>query len=125
LAERWRQPVIPLEIEHQPTQVIHLPDGRTLGDVMFVLSEEDKERLRLGRVCIKCFEPFERAWPERCPVCGAPVREKQAEFFHQEVVDKPLQLGPKTTLEEERAGLEERLRKQEEAQRKEQRNGTG
>ena len=114
MAERWRKPVIPLDIEHHPTQVLFLPDGRQLGDVVLVLSEEDKERIRHGYVCAKCFEPFEHAWPERCPVCGAPIRTKQAEFFAQEVVDKPVHLGPTTTLEEERAGLEERRRKEEE-----------
>jgi DNA-directed RNA polymerase subunit RPC12/RpoP len=115
--ERWRRPVVPLGVEHQPTQVIYLPDGRRLGDVVFVLSEEDRERLRLGYVCIKCFEPFEHAWPERCPVCGAPIRTKQAEFFAQEAVSKPVHLGPSTTLADERAGLEERRRKEEEKKR--------
>lgn len=114
MAERWRKPVIPLHIEAHPTQVIDLSDGRQLGDAVIVLSEEDKERMRLGYVCVKCFEPFERAWPERCPVCGAPIRKEQAAFFAQEALATPMHLGPTTTLEDERAGLEERRRKEEE-----------
>lgn len=114
MSERWRQPVVPLAIEQHPSQVIELPDGRQLGDAMIVLSEADKERMRLGYVCAKCFEPFERSWPERCPVCGAPIRREQAAFFAQEALTRPIHLGPTTTLEEERAGLEERRRKEEE-----------
>lgn len=114
MAERWRKPVVPLHIESHPDQGLVMPDGRTMGDVMIVLSEEDKERMRLGYVCAKCFEPFERAWPERCPVCGAPIRREQAAFFAQEALAQPVHLGPTTTLADERAGLEERRRKEEE-----------
>lgn len=118
MAERWLKPVVPLAIEHHPTQVLLLPDGRQWGDVVLILEEEDKERMRLGRVCAKCLEPFEQAWPERCPVCGAPIRTKQAEYFAQEAVEKPVYLGPSTTLADEREGLDERRRKEEERARK-------
>ena len=118
MAERWRRPVIPLEIEQQPTQVIDLSDGRQLGDATLILRKEDIERMRLGYVCIKCLEPFERAWPKHCPVCGSPVRTEQAAYFAREYESKSVHLGPTTTLEEERAGLEERRRKAEEEERR-------
>lgn len=113
MAERWAKPVIPLALE--PTdQVVTLPDGREMALVAPVLSAEDAERARQGYICLKCFEPFERPWPEKCHVCGAPIRREQAAYFAREfggVVD----LGPRTSLEEERAGLEERRRKEEES----------
>jgi len=109
--------VIPLAIENHPTQGIYLPDGRVLGDQVLSLKPEDTERIRQGYVCIKCLEPFDRAWPERCPVCGLAVRRDQAAFFAQEFDPTPVHLGPKTTLEEERAGIHERVRKEEERKR--------
>jgi len=45
---------------------------------------ETVERMRLGYMCCKCLEPFETPWPERCPVCGAPIRSEQAEYFARE-----------------------------------------
>jgi hypothetical protein len=71
-----------------------------------VLKPDDVERARLGYLCLKCLEPFEQAWPERCPVCGAPIRREQAAYFAREF-GGVLQLGPSTTLEEELARLKE------------------
>lgn len=78
-----------------------------------VLSPEDIERARAGYVCLKCLETFERPWPERCSTCGAPIRREQALYFAREfggVVD----LGSRTTIEDEIAGMEERRRKEDE-----------
>ena len=105
MVERWRKPVIPLDIE--PTdQGLWLPDGRHLAGVQLSLSPIDIERMRAGYVCAKCFEPFEQAWPERCHVCGAPIRTAQAEYFAREYAGE-IHLGPSTSLEDELAGLDE------------------
>ena len=113
MAERWRKPVIPLELEQHSSQGIWLPDGRVHGDVVMTLESSDVDRVRAGFVCMKCLEPFEQAWPLRCPVCGAPVREKQADYFAREYggIER---LGPTTSLEEERGRIEEYRRKEEE-----------
>lgn len=112
MAERWRKPVVPLAIE-PADQGVWLPDGRKLASVQLTLSPLDIDRMRTGFVCAKCLEPFPEAWPERCHVCGAPIRTKQAEYFAREFAGE-VDLGPKTSLEEEIAGLEERRRKEEE-----------
>lgn len=120
MAERWRKPVVPIAIEPHEKEILVLPDGRSHRQAMLALVPEDIDRLRAGFVCLKCFEPFEQAWPERCHVCGAPVRREQARFFASEMASSPMQIGPRTTLEEERAGLAERAAKE----REEQSNGS-
>jgi hypothetical protein len=108
--ERWRRPAVVLDIE-QLQQGIWLPDGRVQGEVKLTLDEESKERMRLGRMCAKCQEPFEHAWPERCNVCGAPIRDKQAEFFAREFAGTQ-SLGPSISLEEEAATFRERAERE-------------
>jgi rubrerythrin len=84
LPERWRKPAEILDVRQAEDQGIWLPDGRVQGAVELTLGEETVDRLRAGYLCAKCFEPFEQAWPERCPVCGAPIRTEQAEYFAKE-----------------------------------------
>jgi hypothetical protein len=84
LAERWRRPVIPIEIDSGHAEGIWLPDGRVLGSARLLLDGDDVDRMRAGFVCMKCLEPFERSWPERCHVCGFYVRREQAAHFARE-----------------------------------------
>lgn len=84
MKERWNRPVKVLDIHQSATQGIWLPDGRVHGAVELELDEESIERIRTGYVCAKCLLPFEHAWPERCPDCGAPIRTEQAEYFARE-----------------------------------------
>lgn len=84
MPERWRRPAEVLAIEDSPDEGLWLPDGRVLGNVRMTMTKETIERMREGYLCAKCLEPFEQAWPERCHVCGAPVREKQSEYFANE-----------------------------------------
>jgi hypothetical protein len=98
-----------IAVEESPDQGIWLPDGRVQGALNFIFDEETVERMRLGYMCVKCQEPFEHPWPERCHVCGCPVRDKQAEYFAQEyagVVD----LSPKTPAYD--GGIHERAAKE-------------
>jgi len=84
LAERWRVPVVPIEIDATHAEGIWLPDGRVHGAARLILKRDDVDRLRSGFVCMKCLEPFERSWPERCYVCGFAVRREQAAYFARE-----------------------------------------
>jgi hypothetical protein len=109
--ERWRKPVVPIGLE-TTDQAIEFPDGRKFGIAAPVLSPEDIERARHGYICLKCLEPLETPWPERCPVCGAPIRTEQAAYLAREFGE--VRVGPTTTLEDELAGLEERRAKEQE-----------
>lgn len=109
---RWNEPVIPVGFE-ETDQVVTLPDGRRFAMVAPMLSPSDIERARQGRICLKCQERFEEAWPERCRTCGAPIRRDQADYFAREFAGEIL-VGPRKTLEEEIAGLDERRREEEE-----------
>lgn len=111
MSERWRQPAIPIALEPVDQEVV-LPDGRSLAVAAPALKPEDIERARLGYLCLKCLEPFERPWPELCHVCGAPIRREQAAYFAREFGGE-IHFGPSTSLEEERAGLDERRQKEE------------
>lgn len=111
MAERWRRPAVVLDIEQSPDTALWLPDGRVQGEVRLTLADETVERMRLGYMCAKCLEPFERAWPKRCHVCGAPIRTKQAEYFAREFLGEELLGG--ATLEDELAGLHERAEEEE------------
>lgn len=84
VSERWRRAVVPIEIDPGHPEGIWLPDGRVLGGAKLVLTGDDVDRLRAGFVCMKCLEPFERSWPERCHVCGFYVRREQAAYFARE-----------------------------------------
>ena len=118
MAERWRQPVVPLEINPAQDQGLWLPDGRVHGEVQLTLSQEDVERMRAGYVCAKCLEPFERPWPIRCSVCGVAVRRDQAAYFAREFGGVN-ELGPSTSIADELEALDEYRRKEEERERKE------
>jgi hypothetical protein len=111
MAERWRKAVVPLAIAEHEHESIWLPDGRQQRQSILTLTEDDVERMRLGYVCMKCLEPFEIAWPERCHVCGAPVRTKQAEFFALEHDPHIVDLRP-TDWSDEIESLDERVRKE-------------
>jgi len=87
MTERWREPVIPIAIEEEPTQVVVIDqktgeqERRIMRDYQFVLKDEDVERIRTGYVCIWCQEPFEVPFPEHCSLCGFACRERQADLF--------------------------------------------
>ena len=113
LVERWRKPVIPLEVNQHESEGVWLPDGRRMRSPVLTLRPEDVDRIRSGFVCAKCLEPFERPWPECCHVCGVAVRRDQAAFFAREYDPARVDLTA-TDWESEREGLEERRRKEEE-----------
>jgi hypothetical protein len=118
--ERWRKPVVPIAIE-PAEQGIWLPDGRVHGEVQLTLSQDDVNRMRAGWVCAKCLEPFESAWPIRCPVCGAPVRNEQSAYFAREFGGE-VGLGPSFTIADELEALDEHRRKEEERLAREERS---
>jgi hypothetical protein len=111
--ERWRIPVVPLDVDPGGEGSILLPDGRMQREARLTLKVQDVERMRLGYVCAKCMEPFEVPWPERCHVCGVAVRRDQAAYFEREFLAGVLDLT-RTDWGAEATGIEERARKEKE-----------
>jgi hypothetical protein len=111
VSERWREWQAPISIGHVH-QGLWLPDGRVLGEVQLTWPAEMVERFRAGYVCIRCLEPQERAWPERCSLCGYTIRRSQAEFFAHEYGGE-VELKTRD-WDAELGGLDERRRKEEE-----------
>jgi hypothetical protein len=111
MEERWRRPLNVIDVEHHPSEGIWLPDGRVQGQVRIIYDRESTERIRSGYACAKCMQVFEHAWPVRCDVCGAPIRERQAEYFAKEF--DTVETGPKTSLREELETIRERAEREE------------
>lgn len=63
--------------------LVHLGGDRWVRDNDPIFDEETVERIRQGYICIKCFQRFDHAFPERCPfpLCGFPVRAEQSLEF--------------------------------------------
>lgn len=83
--ERWREGFRAIEMEDSPDDAINIA-GRWYRDQRIVASPDQIERVRLGRLCLACFEPQERPFPKECRAfwCRFPMREQQAKIFaHQ------------------------------------------
>lgn len=105
VSERWRRPVkvyaVSEDVEAYDTEIG--PNGveHLVRATKFVVDDEGMARLKLGYACLRCMEPFENPFPERCPLCSYAVRENQAHDL--EGSDRGgTHVGPATTLEEER-----------------------
>jgi hypothetical protein len=111
VTERWREPLPVIEANPHPLELVQMPDGRVLRGAEIILARDGIERIRLGLACGRCFEPFEASWPERCPVCGYAVRREQADWFAREFAGE-IRIGPRTSLEDEAAGIRERAERE-------------
>lgn len=107
MSRDWRRPLKVLNVE--PGDEVNLVGGRLLRSTRITFDRESTERIRSGYACAKCLEPFEQAWPERCPVCGAPIRERQLEYFTKEYAGFE-QLGSRIPMFD--GGLQERAAKE-------------
>ena len=82
IVQRWRKPVRPMAVKDNYDWA-SADLGRETMDYSARFSPDDTERIRLGYVCIRCWEPHETPMPESCALCGFPIREEQAAEFHQ------------------------------------------
>jgi len=81
--------------------------GRATLDYAARFSQEDIERIRLGYVCINCWEPHESPFPEACALCGFPMREEQSAAFQEKF--KGVERDPRSVLiERELDALDDR-----------------
>jgi hypothetical protein len=112
VSERWRHVDPALGVEEDETSVYETRDGRTFGNVRIIDTTDNIARMRLGRMCANCREPFEIPWPVLCPVCGIFVREQQADFFERMYAGS-VDLPSGFDVEAEIALLRETLERQE------------
>lgn len=103
--ERWRQPikVYSVETDTEAYNTEMGPDGEQhlVRATKWVVDQEGLSRIKLGYACLNCLEPFERPFPERCPLCNYEVAEHQLEDLAG--ADRGEEhVGPLTTLDEER-----------------------
>jgi hypothetical protein len=110
MQERWRKPLTVLDVE-DGDEAFLTSDGRVFRSKRITYDRESTERIRSGYACAKCMEPFEQAWPERCPECGAPIASRAAEYFNREYAGFE-HIGPRTSLADDLAGLHERAERQ-------------
>lgn len=105
--ERWRKPVIPAAVEPDNSSTMEV--GVRRGGVNWTLEEEDFQRVKEGRVCLKCMEPQEVPFPKVCslPGCGYPIKAQQLiDLGEQYKGDK--WLGSRLNLDEELNRLDEK-----------------
>jgi hypothetical protein len=105
-ARRWAKPITVIDIETSASDTITFPDGRTYRDVDVTAIPDDIERMRLGRMCIVCFEPLEEAFPENCEVCGFDIRARQLEVYEVRYAGER-RIGPSIDYEAEAERLGE------------------
>jgi len=112
----WRRPLVVLDVEPANEVTLEEVNGKLAlrRGVKVTFDRESTERIRTGYACARCLEVFEVPWPLSCPVCRAPIRERQAEYFEREYTPAVLDLSP-TDWSDELASLEERRRKEEES----------
>src|SRR5574337_160544 len=98
---------VKLEIIESQGDVLVFNDGRPPRAAARVgFSVEDTGRMRAGYICAKCFEDLDTAFPDECPVCHFPMRDEQPRLFAERFQGTEW-VGPSTTLDEERAIMNE------------------
>lgn len=82
IKQRWKKPVKPLAVKD--TYEWATADlGRPTLDFTARFHPDDIDRIRLGYVCIRCWEPHESPMPEACSLCGYPMRAEQSVQFEK------------------------------------------
>lgn len=94
IGQRWRKPSTPFAV--RDSELATGTTGRPQLDYEARWSPEDIERRKQGYVCIECWEPHETPFPERCQLCGFPMRAKQLEQFEKQF--KGVERNPRAAL---------------------------
>jgi len=103
--ERWRKPVAPVAIQQDTRRDFH--DGNVWRQHIDVtISPDDLARMKLGYVCLRCWEPHERPFPENCTLCGYSMAAYQARDIEHEF-EGEVHVGPSTSYGEEIERLRE------------------
>jgi len=72
------------DVEPHESKAYVTEDGRHFQDASITLTPEAAERMWQGYMCARCLEPFDEAYPEKCIVCGFPVKELQRKLLERD-----------------------------------------
>lgn len=72
-----RVPVFRAVLKDDTHSVWKENDGRLQRNVVASIEVETFRAIQAGMICLRCYEPQEDAFPEICPMCGYPMRERQ------------------------------------------------
>ncbi len=79
----WHQKTPYAGVKDDPNELV-IENGKVYRGVNKTLTAEAIEQIKTGYRCIRCEEPqMKGAWPERCSLCGFPIKDKQMELFHK------------------------------------------
>lgn len=100
--DRWRKPVTTLNIEVSRTRSCRFvgDDRGLMEEYEVTLDPESVERIRLGHVCINCFEPQQSPFPDECALCGYAIKTDQANQFALTYTGVE-RIGPRISLADE------------------------
>lgn len=102
IRRRWNAPPTFEYAKEAPYMLVYEGD-RLAGGVEMGITPETFERIRQGRMCPKCFEPFETPHPKECPLCrlGERDRAKLLDRMHLGDAVRGRDYGPSTDLDAE------------------------
>lgn len=81
ITQRWRKPPTVMAVDDDLSRVDYVT-GRPTSSIKMRYHPDDVERLKLGYLCF-CGEPQETPFPEKCGLCGYPMRERQRADFQE------------------------------------------
>lgn len=106
MIERWRRPVKIEAIEPDPDNVMTIGDRQYRNYDVTLATHADFDRIRLGYVCVQCFEAHEHPFPVRCSVCGFEMARLQNGRVQQAYKGEKW-LGPRESLLDELERMDE------------------
>ena len=101
IQRRWSKPPEILSVKDSSREVV-VENGKPHRGVDITLSRDSIDRVREGRMCIKCLEPQSEPFPEKCQLslCGFPIRKEQPRLFER-YFEGETHLGPSYDVEAE------------------------
>lgn len=110
IRRRWNAPP-EIEYAKEAPYMLVYEGGRIAGGVEIGVSTQTTERIRQGRMCPKCLEPFETPHPAKCPLCnlGEQERRKLLDRMYKGDAVRGRDYGPSVDLDEEVERLDAEL----------------
>jgi hypothetical protein len=92
--------------EEDVENVLVHADGRVTRAMLGIIPDDQFPLLKQGYGCAQCFTRLDVPFPERCPTCNFPMRERQTAYIAKSFVGN-VKTGPSTTLEDEKLIMQE------------------